>query len=150
MRNEEDQIEALLVGAIGDWALEQLDTPDFSNVDFHDFFSVTPERVVAHVLARGFPHGAVWAPGQPPTEKNGRLVVEPAGAGWAVYFADMGDRDRERVHARYEDAVADVVARLFDDAWVTLNHRYWHAHHPELDTLPPFGAPWPTPKAPRA
>lgn len=150
MRNEQEQIEALLVGGIGDWALQQLPVPNFANVDFYDFFSVTPERVAAHVREHGFPHGAVWAPGQPPTEKNERLVVEPASQGWAVYYADRGDRDQERVHPSYEDAVSDAVTRLFEGAWVTLNHRYWHAHHPELATLPAFGTPWPRPKAPRA
>lgn len=147
MRSAEEQIEALLRGGVGAWAAEQLDSPgDFDDRDFFDFISVSVDDVVGHVMAHGAPSGAVWLPGHDPVERDDRYVVESDGAAWKVYYAARNrERDR-RVFARYDDAVRDAVMRVFDDAWVTLSHNYWHAHHPELERLPPFGAPWPKPK----
>jgi len=148
MRGEQEQIEALLRGDVTAWVSEQLSAPDaLDDLDYHDFFSVTVDALVAYLVAHGAPIGALWMPGQPPTEKNDRLVVEPAAGAWAVYYADHGDRYDERAHGTRDAALRDAVSRLCDAAWVSLNHRYWHAHHPELATLPAFNTPWPRPKA---
>ena len=149
MRNEDEQIEGLLRGGVGDWADEQVSSPtEFEDLDFHDFFSVTPDQVAQHVLRVGFPIGVVWAPGQPMQEKDDRYVVEPSGAIWKVYYTQRGCEQDCVNFATREAAVFDVVMRVFESAWVMLGHRYWHAHHPELLCMPAFGVPWPRPKAP--
>ncbi len=95
------------------------------------------------VLARGFDPRTVWTPRDPPEQRDERLAIEPRDGQWSVHFAERGTRRDERLWLDPQDAVRDVVMRLLHRAWVTLNHRYWHRHHPTLDALPPFGAPWP-------
>lgn len=148
MRSADEQIEALLRGGVGEWAAEQLDTPgDIDDRDFFDFVSVTVDEVTAHVRARNVAGAALWVPGNDPSERDDRYVVEPSGDAWKVYYAARGRERNLRVHANYDEALRDAVSRLFDDAWVALSHNYWHAHHPELERLPAFGTPWPKPKA---
>lgn len=151
MRPEAEQLDAILQQDVSAWVREQVaDFSDLDDLDYHDFITVTPEQALARVLREGFPSRVVWSPGMPPHEREDHLVIEPSARGWEVFYYERGDRSAEATHASYEEAARDVVMRLFDSAWTALNHRYWHAHHPELPQLPPFGAPWPRPKAPRA
>lgn len=148
MRPEAEQLDAILNQDVSAWVREQVaDFSDLDDRDYRDFISVTPDQAVARVLRDGFNSRAVWTPGMPPHEREDRLVIEQSPRGWEVFYYERGDRSAEATHATYEAAVRDVVMRLFDNAWTTLNHRYWHAHHPELTQLPAFGAPWPTPRA---
>jgi hypothetical protein len=144
MRNKTEQIEAILHGKTDAWARTQL-TPGDTLADhpYQDFIVVTPEEVVAHVLANGFDPRGVWTPGDPPADKDDRLVVEPKGAQWTSYFAERGDRNDERTFDTREEAVLDAVMRLLSNAWSALNVRYWHRHHPTVERLPAFGQPWP-------
>ena len=144
MRSKDEQIDAILRQRTWEWAHRQL--PSGETIDDHPyehFVSVTPDEVVAHVLAHGFDTRAVWTPGQPPQQKDGSLVVEPSGTRWLVYYTERLQRRDERAFDRYEDAARDAVMRLMDSAWIGLSHRYWHRHHPELPRLPDFGEPWP-------
>lgn len=145
MRNEEEQIEALLRGDLTGWIQEQIVSgSDMSDRNWHDFFSITPEALTQHVIERGFPLGAVWQPGHPPTEKNDRLVVEPGAAGqWRVYYIERGRASDERVYATRDEASRDAVLRLMNDAWVRTNQDYWYAHKRPTDVFPPFGGELP-------
>lgn len=144
MRSRDEQIEHLLGESTWAWACEQL--PRGVSIDdrqYGDFISVTPDEVLAHVLAQGFDPRIVWTPRDPPEQRDERLAIEPRDGQWSVHFAERGTRRDERLWLDPQDAVRDVVMRLLHRAWVTLNHRYWHRHHPTLDALPPFSAPWP-------
>ncbi len=145
MRNEEEQIEALLRGDLTAWIQEQIVSgADMNDRNWHDFFSVTPETVTRHVTAKGFPIGAVWEPGQPMTEKNDRLVVEPGSTGaWRVYYIERGEASDERVYRTREEAARDAVLRLMNDAWVRTNQNYWYTHRRPDDVFPPFGGELP-------
>ena len=148
MRSEEEQIEVLLRGDLTGWVQEQIAFgKEMNDRTWYDFLSVTPEQVTAHALARGFPVGAVWSPPQPPTEKNDRLVVEPAADGaWRVYYTERGEADDERRFATREAAYRDAVDRVMNGAWVRLNHNYWAKHHREGDVFPALGGALPPPR----
>ena len=151
MRPDDEQIDAILNQNTSAWAREQLGPGEpMDDRDYADFISVTPDAVVAHVLAQGFHSEVVWTPELPPHAREERIVVEPSERGWEVCYSERGMRSDAATHPTYEGAVRDVVGRLFESAWTSLNHRYWHAHHPELTRLVPFGAPWPRPKRRRA
>jgi hypothetical protein len=145
MRSEDEQIEVLLRGDLTAWVQEQIAFgSEMNDLTWNDFLSVTPERVTQHALERGFPVGAVWTAGQPPTEKNDRLVVESTDAGtWRVYYTERGDVDDERRFATREEAYRDAVDRVMASAWVRLNHNYWNKHHREGDVFPPLGGAMP-------
>jgi hypothetical protein len=145
MLSKAEQIAAILGESTVLWASAQLPPgDDLADHQYPDFISVTPDEVVAHVLAHGFDPRRVWTPKDPPVQKDDRLVVEPKGAGWTTYYTERGDRDDERTYDTREEAVRDAVMRLLEHAWTSLGVRYWHRHHPELDALPGFGEPWPS------
>ena len=72
-----------------------------------------------------------------------RFVVEPKGAQWTCYYSERGGRYDEKLHDSREGAARDAVMRLLGTAWTLLNVRYWHKHHPSVERMPAFGAPWP-------
>ena len=144
MRSKSEQIDAILRGNTEAWARSQLTPGDtLTDHQYTDFVSVTPDEVVAHVLANGFDPHTVWTLEDPPSQKDDRLVVEPKGAQWTCYYTERGGRDDERTFDTREEAVRDAVMRLLATAWSALNVRYWHRHHPTLERLPRFGQPWP-------
>jgi len=145
MRSKTEQIEHILRGETETWAHAQLGMGQtLADRQYSDFISVTPDEVVAHVLARGFDPRAVWTQKEHPSQRDNRIVIEPMGAKWATYYTERGSRDDERTFDREIDAVRDVVMRLLDSAWTALNVRYWHRHYPMLERLPDFGEPWPS------
>jgi hypothetical protein len=145
MRSKTEQIEHILRKDTETWARSQLAAgQSLADFKYTDFISATPDEVVAHVLANGFDPSAVWTPGEPNSEKDDKLVVEPQGAQWVCYYIERGVRSEERTFDSREDAVRDAVMRLLDAAWTMLNHRYWHRYHPTLPRMPDFGQPWPS------
>lgn len=145
MRDKTEQIEHILRRDTETWAYAQLATGEtLADRQYSDFISVGPDEVVAYVLAHGFDPSTVWTPKVPPAPKDNRIVLEPKGAKWVSYYTERGSRDDERTFDSQVDAVRDVVMRLLESAWVALNVRYWHRHHPTLGRLPGFGEPWPS------
>lgn len=146
MRSQEEQIEALLRGDLTAWIQEQIMSgAEMDDLNWYDFFSVTPDDLVARVMAKGFPIGAVWEPGHPMELKNERLVVERDAQGrWRVYFTERDSVEDERTHATREEAVRDAVSRIVHDAWVSTSANYWHAHHKPGDVFPRYGGALPS------
>ncbi len=145
MRTKTEQIEEILRSNTEAWARSQLPLGDtLADHPYQDFISVTPDEVVVHVLANGFDPRTVWTPGNPPAEKDDRIVVEPKGAQWTCYYTERGGRSDERMFDSREEAVRDAVMRLLAIAWSALNVRYWHRHHPTVERMPAFGQPWPS------
>ena len=144
MRSKTEQIEQILRGNTEPWARSQLAPGEkLEDFQYSDFISVTPDEVVAHVLANGFDPSTVWTPKDPPSDKDERIVVEPEGAKWTCYYSERGGRSDEQTWDTQADAVRDAVMRLLSAAWSALNVRYWHRHHPTVAKLPAFGQPWP-------
>lgn len=145
MRSQEEQIEALLRGDLTAWLQEQIASgEEMNDRNWHDFFSITPDDVVARVMQRGFPLGAVWEAGHPMDHKDERLVVEADPVGrWRVYFIERGAASDERTFATREEAVRDAVTRVVGDAWVRTSANYWHTHHKPGEAFPPFGGALP-------
>ena len=144
MRSTAEQIQAILRENTSSWAKSQLAPGEL--LDFYqysDFIDVTPDEVITHVNARGFDPSRVWTHNDPPSEKDDKIVVEPEGGKWTVYYSERGNRSDQRTFDTQAEAVRDAVMRLMSSAWSALNHRYWHRHHPSLPRLPAFGEPWP-------
>lgn len=143
MQSKTEQIQQILRRNTQKWARSLLPPgEDMADYQYSDFISVTPDEVVAYVLANGFDPRGVWTHNDPPHEQDDKLVVEPQDGKWVCYYIERDNHSDERTWDTQEEAVRDAVMRLMKAAWTTLNLQYLHRHHPELPRMPDFGQPW--------
>jgi len=129
--SNDEQIRAILSYDAFRWAVENL--PHGKTIDdirFRELVTISEEDVLNHVRRSGFPVSVV-AEGEAARWADDRICLVEDGDRWSIFYTERGERSDLATVESHAAAQRWVVHHLFENAKVSLNHRWWHAHPDE-------------------